>query len=178
MDYRADQHEVWDKIDKMYSERNMKSGTHAMKDVFIAAESETDEYIKNFPVVNNQKGLLFLVNGFAAGFDMFSLESACMGIHSKLVKSYAMDAIRTSRKEPKKPDISTVKEFLSEATKSGQARFKSRGLGDDIRFESGSCVGSSLCLGEEVIHMAFFMSEEVKDPGFMSGYHDRMRRRY
>jgi hypothetical protein len=74
--------------------------------------------------------------------------------------------------------MQTAFDFLNEAKKSNQTRFKSKGLGDDIRFESLKCVGASLCLKEEVIHMAFFIIAREDEPGYMDGYRKRMRSRY
>jgi hypothetical protein len=177
-DYRSNQREVWDRIEKISSEVNVDSPTYAIKDVFNSVKNQTDDFIKNFPVEKGQNGLLVMVNGYAAGFDIFSLETAYEKIHTKLIKSYAVDAIRPLKNSAKTPDMQTAFDFLNEAKKSNQTRFKSKGLGDDIRFESLNCVGSSLCLEEEIIHMAFFIIARENDPGYMDGYRKRMKNRY
>jgi len=178
-DYSSDQREVWDRIEKMSSEVNINSPTYAMKDVFNSVKTQTDDFIKNFPIEKGQNGLLVLVNGHAAGFDIFSLDTAYEKIHSKLIKSYAVDAIRPLKNAAKKPDVQAAIDFLNEAKNSNETRFKSRGLGDDIRFESSNCVGSSLCLDKEIIHMAFFIIAcKGDDIGYMDGYHKRMKNRY
>ena len=155
-DYHTDQGEVWDRIEKMSAEVKIKSPTYAMKDVFNSVKKQTDDFVKNFPVEKGQNGLLAMVNGCAAGFDIFSLPSAYEKVHAKLIKSYAVDAIRPLKSAAKKANIKTAIDFLNDAKKSNETRFKSKGLGDDIRFEGQNCVGSSLCLEEEIIHMAFF----------------------
>ncbi|MHB1442082.1 MAG: ARPP-1 family domain-containing protein [Candidatus Humimicrobiaceae bacterium] len=107
---------------------------------------------------------------------MFSLDTAYEKIHSKLIKSYAVSAIRPLKNAAKRPDMQTAFDFLNEAKKSNQTRFKSKGLGHDIRFEGLNRVGSSLCLEEEIIHMAFFIIAREEDgPGYMDGYHKRMK---
>ena len=50
-------------------------------------------YEEVFPAAEGQRGLLVFVNGKPAGIDLLSRAEAYAEVHSKLVRSYAMDAV-------------------------------------------------------------------------------------
>lgn len=185
--YRSDQGKVWNRIDEMAADLKVKSGTGAMKDVFNSVEEQLEEYIKNFNIVPEQKGLFVFIDGKIAGFDVLSLSSAYGKIHSKLIKSYSMDAIRSdsARREmlnnkndkTKSLDISVeqAKYFIEEIKDCNETKFKSAGLGYDYRYEGEFCVGSALLVEDYAIHMAFFKNSKTDKIGNISSYRDRMR---
>ena len=180
--YRSNQGKVWNQIDEMVSDLKVKSGTGAMKDVFNSVEEQLEEYIKNFNIVPEQKGLFVFIDGKIAGFDVLSLSSAYGKIHSKLIKSYSMDAIRSNSHNNKSDktkslDISVeqAKYFLEEIKDCNETKFKSAGLGYDYRYEGEFCVGSALLVEEYAIHMAFFKNSKTDKIGNISSYRDRMR---
>ena len=97
-----------------------------------------------------QKGLFVFIDGKIAGFDVLSLSSAYGKIHSKLIKSYSMDAIRSdsTRREMANPgrnrnagmesldiSIEQAKYFIEEIKDCNETKFKSAGLGYDYRYE-------------------------------------------
>lgn len=186
-EYRSDQGKVWNRIDEMAADLKVKSGTGAMKDVFNSVEEQLEEYIKNFNIVPEQKGLFVFIDGKIAGFDVLSLSSAYGKIHSKLIKSYSMDAIRSdsARREmlnnkndkTKSLDISVeqAKYFIEEIKDCNETKFKSAGLGYDYRYEGEFCVGSALLVEDYAIHMAFFKNSKTDKIGNISSYRDRMR---
>jgi len=180
--YRSNQGKVWNQIDEMVSDLKVKSSTGAMKDVFNSVEEQLEEYIKNFNIVPEQKGLFVFIDGKIAGFDVLSLSSAYGKIHSKLIKSYSMDAIRSNSHNNKSDktkslDISVeqAKYFLEEIKDCNETKFKSAGLGYDYRYEGEFCVGSALLVEEYAIHMAFFKNSKTDKIGNISSYRDRMR---
>ncbi|MBU4451086.1 MAG: hypothetical protein KKE35_07325 [Actinobacteria bacterium] len=197
--YRSNQGKVWNQIDEMAADLKVKSGTGAMKDVFNSVEEQLEEYIKNFNIVPEQKGLFVFIDGKIAGFDVLSLSSAYGKIHSKLIKSYSMDAIRSdsarremaspgknknadAERKGKKdksqtPDIynEQAKYFIEEIKDCNETKFKSAGLGYDYRYEGEFCVGSALLVDEYAIHMAFFKNSKTDKIGNISSYRDRMR---
>ncbi|MBE3138780.1 MAG: hypothetical protein IMZ63_03070, partial [Actinobacteria bacterium] len=188
--YRSNQGKVWNQIDEMASDLKVKSSTGAMKDVFNSVEEQLEEYIKNFNIVPEQKGLFVFIDGKIAGFDVLSLSSAYGKIHSKLIKSYSMDAIRSdsTRREMANPgrnrnagmesldiSIEQAKYFIEEIKDCNETKFKSAGLGYDYRYEGEFCVGSALLVEECAIHMAFFKNSKTDKIGNISSYRDRMR---
>lgn len=174
--FRSDQGTVWTAIDEMSAEAGAGSETGAMRDVFKAKMSDLDEYLKTFACVSHQRGLLVFINGKVIGFDFVSLESAYALLHSKLVKSYALEALLHKKQKVEKPLIEKAKGFMDEAVKCDQKKYRSVGKGWDYRYEGKEIVGSVLKVGKKVIHVAFFRITESEKAGQMAD--TRMRRRF
>jgi hypothetical protein len=172
-DYRSDQGTVWTSIDELSERTGVHSHTAAMRDVYEAKEKELDEYLNVFTCLPRQKGLLTFIDGEVVGFDVLSLDSAYALLHSKLVKSYAMEALLQKPPKTEKPEIEKVEEFFKEASRSKEKKYKSVGKGDDHRFEGKNLVGSALKVKKNVIHMAFFSISEGEKAGQIAGFKRR-----
>ncbi|MBA7538781.1 hypothetical protein ES705_31058 [subsurface metagenome] len=119
--------------------------------------------------------MFVFVGGEVAGWDMLPRGSAFKVIFSKLVKSYALDALLEKRKEKissKKP-IEEAKRFLQEIKDCKENKYPSTGQGWDYRFEGKDKVGSALVYRQKIIHMAFFKISKEERVGRMSGYKRR-----
>jgi hypothetical protein len=200
--YMSNQGEIWEKIDKMSDELKVNSGTSAMRDVYISFDEDLGSFINNFPAQASQNGIFVFIDGRVAGFDVISQSDAYKVIHTKLIKSYCLDALRKemARKEEnadlknKNQDVKKekiefpiaslerAKYFLEEIKLCNESSFKSAGLGYDYRYEGQFIVGSALLSGDDVIHMAFFKNDELDmtghKPGNMQSYSNRMRNRW
>ena len=154
--YRGNQGEVWDGIRNLSEEAKVHSRTGAMRDVYENKKMDLEMYLKAFPYVSRQKGILVMINGRVMGLDILSLESVYEALHLKLVKSYAMDALLEHRANADNDLLEKAKTFIEEARQCKEEKFKSVGHGWDHRFESTAIVGSTLVHQEKVIHMAFF----------------------
>jgi len=173
-EYMADQTEIWDEIDKISVHAGVRSPTGAMRDIFKDKMNSLNEYLRAFKCVPGQKGLLVIINGEVAGFDIISLESAYKILHPKLVKSYAMDALLQKEGKSGKVSVDKAKAFLKEAAMCKENKYKSIGHGWDYRFEAKTIVGSALVYRKRVVHTAFFRISESEKIGRMSGYRRRM----
>ncbi len=91
--FEGDQLAVWDGIDRMHDEANVRSMTGAMQAVFEAKSTALEDYLKSFKLEGGQKGALVLIGGEIAGLDFVSRPEAYGLLHAKLVKSYAMEAM-------------------------------------------------------------------------------------
>jgi hypothetical protein len=58
-----------------------------------------DSFHKTIPPYPHQKGVLVFINRKVAGFDIVSSESACVTIHPKPLRSYAMDTLLDKENE-------------------------------------------------------------------------------
>lgn len=116
------------------------------------------------------------MDGEVMGFDFLSLGSAYALLHSKLVKSYAMEAILQKTPVTEKPDVEKAKDFLKDASKCKEKKYDSVGKGMDHRFEGKTLVGSALKVENKVIHMAFFRVTESEKAGNIVG--SRRRREF
>ncbi|MFO7980933.1 MAG: DUF6569 family protein [Candidatus Aminicenantes bacterium] len=174
-EYRSDQSEVWEDIDQMTAEAEVESATGAMKDVFEERRKDLDRYMKAFQYTPGQKGILVFLDGEAAGFDMVSRDSAYKELHSKLVKSYAMEAVLLKNGKEVKNGMKKAKDFINQVTGCEGKKYESAGSGWDHRFEGDEIVGSALVYGRNVIHAAFFKMTEEEKAGSMSSLGRRKR---
>ncbi len=172
-EFRSDQGTVWTSIDELSERTGIHSRTAAMRDVYEAKEKELDEYLGSFPCLPQQKGLLAFIDEEIVGFDFLSLDTAYALLHPKLVKSYAMEALMQKEPKKEKPGMAKAKEFLGDAGRCKEKKYKSVGKGDDHRFEGKHLVGSALKFEKKVIHMAFFTITESDKAGKIAGFKRR-----
>jgi len=171
--YRSDQGTVWQDIHEMHSKANVTSSTGAMKDVYTSRENELNQYAQTFSYVPNQQGIVVFIDGKVVGMDVLSQKAAFEKIHLKLIKSYAMDAILDDKKSGTSGKEAETRTFFKEITGCRESRFASIGLGEDYRFEDKKSLGSALLFEDQVIHLAFFRSEEKNTGDRMSGLSHR-----
>lgn len=172
-EYRSDQGTVWTSIDELSQRTGVHSHTAAMRDVYEAKEKELDEYLNVFTCLSQQKGLLTFIDEEVVGFDFLSLSSAYSLLHPKLVKSYAMEALLQKPPRAETPDKKKAEEFIKEASRCKEKKYKSVGKGYDHRFEGKNLVGSALKVEKNVIHMAFFSIAESEKAGQIAGFRRR-----
>ncbi|MCX5971258.1 MAG: hypothetical protein NTV14_07145 [Coprothermobacterota bacterium] len=174
--YRSDQRQVWDEVHKLSEESFVSSPTGAMRDTLIAKEVDLEEALRAFPCLDGQKGLLVLLNGRVAGFDLLPSLGVYSQLHAKLAKSYAMDAL-LEKEQAAGASKEMALAFLKEAVFALEETFPSVGMGLDHRFSGPALAGSALSVGEKVAHMAFFRLEGMAEKaGSMASM--RKRRSY
>lgn len=173
----SDQGEVWEGIKELSHNAKICSPTRAMKDIFESKKEDIDNYLKAFPCLPSQKGIMVFVNGKVEGFDIVSLSSAYKNIHSKLLKSYAIDSILDKKDKNNNPSIDNANNFIKKAMKCRGKKYESNGIGLDYRFETNKIVGSSLVCSEKVIHVAFFSITEFDKTGNISSLRRRKEHR-
>jgi hypothetical protein len=99
--FHADQGKVWERIDMMNQELNVKSSTGAMHDAYTLVSERLKKYFDSFDFIEGQNGLFAFIDGKIAGFDILSRTEAFKKVFPKLVKSYAMDAVRADMRDEK-----------------------------------------------------------------------------
>jgi len=185
-EFRSNQAQVWNDIAMLHRDLGVMSETGAMKAVYDAKKADLDAYLKHFPAVDHQQGMLVFINGKAVGLDYVSRASAYAILHGKLLKSYAMEAVRVAGREGhlkkerhgifglgKKaagderreagaqakwatPDEAAARDFLMSATECEEKAYESVGEGWSYRYTGRVVVGSALAVEGTVVHAAFF----------------------
>jgi len=157
--HSSDQQEVWNGIEDLASKTGVFSDTGAMKDIHTTKNLETDNVLSSFPLKPGQTGLLAVINGKIAGLDIVSLDSVYMNIHNKLLKSYAVQILADSKDRSSGVSKEDAFQFIKKAGRTYLEKYKSNGLGWDLRFKGEKSIGSALCLDKDIIHIAFFPDE-------------------
>ena len=176
--FHSDQGEVWDGIAELQAKACAPSPTSAMSDIFKAREDDLRQCEQIFKPAPNQVGLLAVIDGKAAGLDLVSLTAAYVKLHSKLVRSYALEGLLQSKARPttRKAALDRTKAFLDEILVAEATPFPSVGYGTDLRFEAKGLAGTALVHDNEAIHAAFFRLDEQDKPGKMAPLSNRRRR--
>lgn len=68
-EFHGDQGAIWDGIDRMAMETDVRSRTGAMRDVFEAKQKALEDYLKSFKLEGGQKGAIVFIGGEVAGLD-------------------------------------------------------------------------------------------------------------
>jgi hypothetical protein len=147
---------IWDDIAFKMNERGESSHTQSMADIYAGAEKHLSEYEKALRPVSRQVGAVFAVNGQIAGVELFDASAAFKAYLSKLVKSYALDALDVQLDVPARVESETIQVFLKQLAIASQTRYPSSGAGEDVRLEGEVITGGTLEHDGKLIHLAAF----------------------
>jgi hypothetical protein len=175
--FRADQGAVWDEVAALAYDAGVHSPTSAMSDVVKTRLSELDGTIDAFPIEGPQRGMVAISNGQVLGFDVVSSADIYAVLHKRLLRSYLLNGATPSRTSAGRNAAVLAEAFLCNAMESSEQRFKSPGMGDDLRYSGHNLVGSALVAEGEVVHMAFFHASDTAVEGARPGlgsYRTRM----
>lgn len=178
--YRSNQSRIWNNIAEKSARMKVNAPTGAMADVFDSYEDELSGFLEEFHLIEWQVGAVFAINGQVLGLECFGCHDTFKKFFDKLVKSYALDALDSLKKQQSKsvpPD--NARRFVASATKSKGEGHPSIGLGTNITFESRVVSGSALVEGNRVLHISAFKKEKsgnASGVGFQR-YSNRRNRR-
>ncbi len=160
-DFASDQGAVWAEIDRKQAAMGSYSATAAMHDVFVDYQAEMEKYTAGVEVLPNQVGVMVLVNDSFNCLDILGHSDALDGLWSKLLKSYAMEALESRGAKPRKnaPRPGQVWQHLSQAK---PEFYKSPGEGTDFRIQTDCYIGAGLIDRAQVLHFSAFPA--INDP--------------
>ena len=91
--HRSNQQEVWNDISQLQSNRNAHSPTSAMKDIYDKEKDNLDDFLKAFPLIEGQCGIIVGLGGHVVGLEYLSSSDCYLDVHRQLIESYTMDAL-------------------------------------------------------------------------------------
>lgn len=151
----GDQHAVWKDIAEKSARMSVHSDTAAASALYEKHGADLDEFVKNLVPVPGQVGAAFLLNGQFAGLDLLAGPDLLERLLSKLVRSYALDALDDDEAEVWSPSAGTqaIEAALRTIGRLGAARHQAVGIGEELRFSGDGLVGSALLVGGDVVHL-------------------------
>jgi hypothetical protein len=152
---RSQQGAVWSEIARKLGKMGSRSQSAALNQVYEDYESRMKKVTEELMIPPGSSGAVFAFGGRIVGVDLFDQSTTFEKLWPKLVRSYAIDALE----QPVQPSTLTreaVAAWLNVAFTARSEKFSSPGLGDDVRFESESVVGSSLLVENQSIHTELF----------------------
>ncbi|MDZ7697732.1 MAG: DUF6569 family protein [Deltaproteobacteria bacterium] len=155
--YRSDQGAIWDEIADKSVRMEVASPTGAMGAMYEKRGDNTQEYIKNFHLIDYQVGAVFMINGQVVGMDAFGTPDTFSKIFNKLLESYSLDAIDGyNAAEDPKTLKSAVTRFQKASLSVDTTSHQAVGLGMDYRLESKKLTGFALAFNDEILHISIF----------------------
>jgi hypothetical protein len=176
--FTANQTETWDMIEEKLSAHNVDSATASMGDIYDQEQDVIDDYMKHFSALDNQVGMVVMINNQVIGSDCFARHSTLQRTFPKLLKSYVLDAIDADEKKNKY--LSSSKKatcFLGDVGNCLAKERPSISLGTDIRLVSQKVIGSALSVNDEVVHLTAFARDEKETKKKIAFYQRASRRK-
>jgi hypothetical protein len=169
----ANQSEVWAEVDTRHRQTGTRSATAALRDAYTARRSELEAAERDLPYPSDDPtGVVAVVNGQAACADLFDRSDTLRQYWTRLVRSYALEAIGASDVEPR---LDSASHLLAAVGGAGLRPFPSPGLGVDLRITGNIVVGSSLIHASNVLHTALFWRQQPLEGGMLSPGERRLR---
>lgn len=152
--HKSDQVKVWRNIERFKDELNSASPTNAMSDVYEFHRHNLDDITRGFPTLEGQCGVYVLLKGRFSGMEFVSDPRMWINLQAKILRSYAIDAIRLKEDGLSAPDEKPDLFALLKDTEFDS--FKGVGLGDEIRLSSSGISASALIYKEKPAHLCVY----------------------
>jgi hypothetical protein len=155
--FMAKQGAVWEEIDAKAACLSVHSPTGAMADIYKSYEEELRDYAAGFSLAPHQKGLVAAVNGRPVGLEGFDSTASLRRYFAKLIQSYALDALEGRQPEPPlDPPEAEIRKWVEELWKLPVTSRPSLVLGEDLRLESPTVIGSGFRYEGMVLYLSAF----------------------
>ncbi|MDI6853029.1 MAG: hypothetical protein QME75_05415 [Deltaproteobacteria bacterium] len=167
--FRANQSGVWDEIGTKSARMSVHSPTGAMSDIYESYEDQLRQYTESFSLSPNQKGFLVAINGRMAGMEAFGSQDSLANYFTKLIQSYALDAIDLHRQgQSSKHPEDGIEAWVEEIRELPVISSPSLSLGEDLRVESEKVIGSGLMHEGTVLYLSVFSKNGSKNKSGMA----------
>jgi hypothetical protein len=156
----SDQGRVWHDIEAKAARMKAPSPTQAMAAIFERHQRGVEGYVAEFTARERQGGAIFAIGGAVVGLDLFDEPATFGSMLPKLVRSYALDAIEVTRRNGRTCDSKTADAFLARLGSAEKRAYPAVGMGTDIRLTGRGIVAGALVVGENLVHLAAFATDE------------------
>jgi len=113
--------------------------------------------------------MVVMIEGKVMGGDSFGSPQTLERVFTKLVTSYALDALETAKRRTRVNSSQAVRQFCSEVQMARVETRPSVDLGADIRLENDRVIGSALGHEDRILHLSVFSKENRVGPGESGG---------
>ncbi len=161
----SDQRAVWNEVARKMDKMGSSSFSDALHDFFEGYAYQLDTLVGNFSLPDGCNGAAFAIHGKIVGADLFDKPVTLRKLWSKLVKSYAADALEDPKEKSTPMQAERIAEWLKSASSAKQHWFDSPGIGQDVRIEGERLVGATLVVDKHPVHLELFREEEPAPAG-------------
>ena len=149
------QGEVWDEVAAKNTRMRVSSPTGASADAYRRWADSLAKLEAAFVLQPGQSGAV-LALGDDLCLDYVSRPDAFERLYPKLLRGYLLDALE--RLDRPAASEARVAAFVGEVAAASRTRRPSAGLGEDVRLETASAIGSGLELDGELLQLSAFTS--------------------
>jgi hypothetical protein len=176
--FAADQGAIWAEIDRTTVNLDTNAPTGALRDTYSSREDELNEMVKDLHYQPGQIGVAVYIKNRFACLDLFDNSATLAKLWSRLLKSYAVEALNTRGRAAAKPTPPAAA-IIEAIDKSEYMTYTSVSLGRDLRVTGPGIVGAGLLIDDELIHLSIFPREEsAAQVGDINSPHRRRRNIY
>ena len=119
-----------------------------MRDVFVGRNEDLERIASQFTMVEEQVGCVVAVNGEAVGLDCFSSPAVYRNYFTKLIRSYAMEAILAFESSQWGDADAVGPQLLQECDTCEETTFEGVSLGTECRYTGSTLIGTALVDGD------------------------------
>ena len=150
----SDQGDVWDGVAEMACCFQVASDTGAMRDVYAHVEHDLASLLHAFTPMPGQRGMAAFIGGRIAGVEYLSHPRAFAKVFEKLLRSYALDALRLRKPGAAVIDPEQARTFLATIAASTVKSYDALGYGREHRITGAEAHGSALTVDDALIHLS------------------------
>ena len=167
--YNTDQFKIWDDISDKLKEFGSRSFTGSVEDIYKKRKNNVEEIVSSFNPGPNDIGVAIATSNCLVSLDIFLSNEIFKIYLPKLIRSVALDSFKKTgyKSFVKTKDVHKLLRLIEESKKKIDKPNMGT-LGQQIRFNSGLVVGSSLYYKEEMIHFSGFLKDKVNIPQYKS----------
>ena len=155
LDARADQEQVWERIEVLLEDFEVKSSTGAMRDAYTGHGERLLDLETGVRRHDGQVGALVYLSGRPVVLDYVSRPDVWAALWRPLLRGYCLDALACGDEGPH-VSSATAEEFLAAADAITAVRHDTVGTGDLLTLTSEHAAGSGLIHGRELIQASVF----------------------
>jgi hypothetical protein len=148
------QTEVWQEVAHKLTALGTVSASGALQQAY--ADYRGRLATNRFPAPEGASGAAFSRGGRLLGVDLFDQPATLRRLWSKLVQSYALDALGHADAPAPLMSPAWVRRWLRRASRARAETFVSVGLGQDVRLWGERLVGAALVMEDWPIHLELF----------------------
>lgn len=134
--FAADQGAIWHEVERKQRQMGVDSTTRAVNDVYETHEDRLGEYCRAFTPLEGQVGVVVFINGSFTCLDAFNFPASLGKLFSKMVESYALDALEQEGGDMSGLERGMVEAILGKVASARAATYPSAGTGEDLRLSA------------------------------------------
>ena len=176
----SDQGAVWANIAGKSARMCFASETNAMADLYQHAAADLDGYLRAFTALPGQAGAVFALAGRVVGLEVLYSPDTFATLLPKLIQSYALDAIEIPGDRSPLPPPDSAVSLLRHVAAAEARESPGIGLGQTLRLETSTTVGTGLLYEAALIHLAAFRTDGdgLRNPSATGSGIQRASRRF